>query len=91
MRMTFGSTVSAVPHLGNICSSALTSGDIPGSGLRIMRLVNRQLRIAMLEVVQGYTLHLHGRTTDLLDQINLLESTRLSQLRVVVTDDADGR
>lgn len=88
--MTFCSTISAVPCLGSSCSSALSIDGIPGSGLKLMRLVNRQLRAIMLDVVQGFTLHLDGRATGLLEQMNLLGGTQLTNLRVVVKDDYNG-
>lgn len=88
--MTIGSVVSAVPYLGTSCNSALATEGIPGSGLKLMRLVSRQLRTSMLDLVQGYTLHLDGKATGLVDQKTLLESTRLTHLRVEVTDQYDG-
>lgn len=88
--MAFDSAISEVPQLRAICSSALSTDGIPGSGLKLLRLVSRNLRKAMLGVIQSYTLQLDGRATRLLNQMNLLESTRLSHLQVVVTDDYHG-
>lgn len=83
-RATLGDTVAAVPQLGEACSSILETG-FPGSGLKRMRLVSKQLRSAMLGTVQGYTLRLDGNTASLGDETRLLQSTRLSRLKVVVT------
>lgn len=95
MKRTLDGIVSAVPQLGDACSSVMNkvcrNGAIPGSGLKLMRLVNKQLSMAMLGTVQGYTLKLDGRSAGLMVEMALLERTRLSHLRVVVTEDAVGR
>lgn len=87
--MLLGDTISAVSQLGEACSAVLATAGA-GSGLKVMRLVSRQLSTAMLSVVQGYTLQLDGRSAGLLNEMALLESTRMSHLRVVVTQDQCG-
>lgn len=51
-----------------------------------MRLVNKQLRLSMVHVVQGYTLRLNGVGTDHLTQMSVLQGAKLSCLRIVVTE-----
>lgn len=82
---TLGEAISAVPQLGRDCSAVLTVA-VPGSGLKLMRLVSRHLRTAMLGVVQGYTLLLDGSSPGLFREMALLEHTSLSHLHVVVKD-----
>lgn len=82
--------ITAVPELGNLCSSVLTDY-VPGSGLKTLRLVNKQISAAMLRVVQGYTLSLDGSFTGLPKEISLLQDARLSVLRVVVPKHTAGR
>lgn len=58
---------------------------IPGSGLKILRLVSKQLNTVMTRNnIRGYTLLIDGVCEDLPD-ISLLKLTHLSCLRVVVT------
>lgn len=85
-----GKALSSVPFLRAACSSALSTADTPGSGLKLMRLINWEIRMAMLDMVQGCTLHLDGKAAELLDEISLLESASLSRLHVIVTDLAYG-
>lgn len=87
--MTLGGAIAAVPQLGSTCSLALADGD-PGSGIKLLRLVSKQMRTAMVSVVQGYTLCLDGSGASLLNEMGLLQDTRLSRLCVIVTDDTDG-
>lgn len=87
---TLGAAVAAVPQLGEACSLVLTY-DRPGSGLKVMRLVCKDLCTAMLGVVRGYSLHLDGRAAGLENQITLLESTRLTHLCVAVFADREGK
>lgn len=75
--------ITAVPQLGTSCSLILTDGT-PGSGIKLMRLVSKQLRLAMMSVVQGYTLNLNGSGAGLLEKMTVLQSSRLSCLRVSV-------
>lgn len=86
---TLFGAISAVPTLGSRCSSVLTDG-VPGSGLKTMRLVSKQIRAAMLDAVTGYTLRLNGSAQSLMNEMGMLQGTKLSCLRVVVMDDADG-
>lgn len=86
---TLDATFSAVPELRNRCSSVLAN-DSPGSGLKLLRLVSRQIRTAMLAVVEGYTLSLDGSNIGLMDELSLLQSTKLSRVRVIVTKDTYG-
>lgn len=86
---TLSEAISAVPHLGTMCGLALTD-DVLGSGLKVMRLVSKHLRTAMLGTIQGYTLQLNGQASSTFDHMHLLEHSRLSQLRVVLTDHNHG-
>lgn len=79
-----GRLISAVPRLGMACSAILTVA-VPGSGLKLMRLVSKKLSSAMLGVVQRYTLQLDGRS-GCIRTFALLQQTRLTHLRVVVSD-----
>ncbi|MEW5311985.1 MAG: hypothetical protein WDW38_003651 [Sanguina aurantia] len=88
--MNLAEVISAVPQLGISCSTVLTDGT-SGSGVKLLRLVSKQLRASMLGVLQGYTLQLNGSGAGLEDQMGLLQHARLSRLLVVVTDDANGR
>lgn len=88
--ITLGEVITAVPQLGTACSLALTHVDTPGSGIKLMRLLSKQLSTAMLGAVQGYTLHLDGSGGRLLNQTAFLHGIRLSCLRVVVTEDSKG-
>lgn len=89
---TLEGLISIVPELGMACSMASTVS-VPGSGLKLMRLVSRQLSIDMMAVVKGYTLNLDGCSTGVMEQLALLQRTRcrLSHLRVVVTEKSFGR
>lgn len=87
--MNLAEVISAVPQLGISCSTVLTDGT-SGSGVKLLRLVSKQLRASMLGVLQGYTLQLNGSGAGLEDQMGLLQHARLSRLLVVVTDDANG-
>lgn len=86
---TLASAISAFPELGQICSTALDR-DTPSSGLKIMRMVSKDMRTAMLGVVQGYEMTLDGRAADLLAEIIFLQGTSLSQLIVGVTGRPNG-
>lgn len=86
---TLAEAIAAVPQLGNKCSSVLTDGGT-GSGLKSMRLISKQIRAAMLGVVQGYTLTLDGGAAGMMSELSLLQGARLSCLRVVVIQGADG-
>lgn len=86
---TLSTAISAVPHLGTMCGLALAD-DVLGSGLKVMRLVSRHLRSAMLGTIQGYTLHLDGHAGATFEHMHLLEHSRLSQLRVFLTDHHHG-
>lgn len=79
---TLGDVISAVPKLWSSCSIALADGNL-GSGIKLMRLVSKQLRTAMLCTVQGYTLDFTESGVGLLNRFSLLQDTRLSLLRVV--------
>lgn len=82
---TLGHVIAAVPQLANACSSAMTTvGDIPGFGLKLMRLVNKQLGSAMLGVVSGYTLTLDGEALLSDKELSFLAATKLSYLRARV-------
>lgn len=86
---TLDEVISAIPQLGMACSAVLTIA-VPGSGLKLMRLVSRQMSTVMLGMVQGYTLQLDGRSPGLFTQMALLALTRMSHLRVVVSDRTAG-
>lgn len=87
---TLDDATSAVPELRNRCSSVLTEA-CPGSGLKTMRLVSKQVGVAMLSAVTAYTLSLDGSNVGLMDELRLLQNTKLSRLRVVVTKDTYGK
>lgn len=75
-----GSVIAAVPQLGSSCSTALAT-EVPGLGLKLLRLVCKHLCTAMMCVVQCYLLRLDGKGDNLMRQINLLQGTSLSYLR----------
>lgn len=82
-----------VSELGIACSVILST-KLPGSGLKLMRLVSKQLSIAMMALVQSYTVKIDGCGTGLMGmEMALLKysRTRLSHLRVVITDNTAGR
>lgn len=86
--MTLDEVVRVVPQLGILCSNVLM-GAAPGSGIKTMRLVNKQLRLSMLHVVQGYTLRLNGAPLHLMSffkQMSVLQGAKLSRLRIVVKE-----
>lgn len=81
----FGQAVAAVPQLAQTCSSVL-GPDIPGSGLKLMRLVSRQLSSMLLATVSGYTLRLDGGAQGISQaEVAVLAGTKLSHLRVIVS------
>lgn len=86
---TFAGTILAVPELASICSIAMTDGT-PGSGTKLMRLVSKQLRSAMLGTVRSFALVLDGSGVGMMQQMTVLQDTRLSCLRVLVIDDTEG-
>lgn len=86
---TLAEVIVAVPQLRTACSNAVSDGT-QGSGIKLMRLVCKQLGTVMLGVVQSYTLQLNKGGAGLDEQMSLLQDARLSCLRVVVTDDAIG-
>lgn len=88
---SFAHVVAAVPQLAADCSSALTSKELPGSGLKLLRLVSRQLRTALLRAIAGYTLHLEGGTSEMNDVVRLLADTKLSHLTVIVQSTTAGK
>lgn len=85
---TFSDAVETEP-LARACITALGSSDnyyqnVRGSGLKVLRLVSRQLLTVMTRNnIRGYTLLLDGKLEDLPD-VRLLKFTRLSRLHVVV-------
>lgn len=85
---TLGLAVFKVPQLRSICSTVLAT-DVPGSGLKVMRLVCKQLCKAMLREVQGYCLTLDGKTLDMCE-MSFLQSTSMSYLRVNFTAHMNG-
>lgn len=92
--MTFATlhgVISIVPQLGVACGAVLNTA-APGSGLKLMRLVSKQLSIAMMDVVQGYTLRLDAASDGLVKEMALLARlrARLFYLRVVVTENVGG-
>lgn len=92
MLATLDGVISVVPQLGIACSAILTTS-IAGSGLKLMRLVSRQLSIAMMDRVQGYTLKLSPFSDSLMEvEITMLARSRarLLHLQVVVTADVVG-
>lgn len=50
-----------------------------GSGLKVLRLVNKQVCAAMIRAVKGYTLVIDGVSEDLPEN-NMLKLTQLSRL-----------
>lgn len=87
--ISLGAAIAAVPQLGEACISILTDTR-PGSGLKVMRLVCKELQAAMLGVVRGYTLCLDGRADGLADQMKFLKSTSLTHLRISIITDCGG-
>lgn len=88
--LTFDGVVNAVPQLRDACCSDL-SGYYPGLGVKLLRLVCKQLRVSSLDLVQGYTLALDGKNVSLMSEMILLKGTRLSRLKVVLNTGVDGR
>lgn len=65
------------------CLAALNQADKPGSGLKVLRLVNKHMNQALLRKIQGYTLVLDGKPKNL-PKTGLLRLTQLKHLRIVV-------
>lgn len=88
---TFDDAMCGVPKLRELCKTVMT-GAIPGSGIKLLRLVSKQLGVAMLGPVQAYTLTLdgHAGSDTFLHQMSLLESTLLTRLRVTFVDNTTG-
>lgn len=81
---TLAEAITAVPQLRSSCILVLTCPqDASGTGIKLLRLVSKQLCNAMLGAVRGYTLTLDG--SRMIDKIALLQGVQLSCLRVVVT------
>lgn len=78
-----------VPQLREACASILT-WDAAGSGMKHMRLVNKQLRTAMLCLVKGFTLCLGTRGRQLNNEISLLKDSRFLELRVNFAPESAG-
>lgn len=86
---TLVDVLSAVPQLRGSCRFDLPDGT-PGMGVKVMRLVSKELRSLMLDVVQGSVLNLNGRDSCPVKEIALLQGTSLSRLRVVATSAPKG-
>lgn len=69
--------------LASACIEALSDPCEPGSGLKLLRLVSKQVNAAMLRSITGYTLTLDGVTEELPD-VSLLNLIQLSDLNVEV-------
>lgn len=71
--------------LAAACLSALQENAYinDGSGLKLLRLVSKQIRTAVTKSVRGYTLTIDGNPQQLPD-VSLLQLTQLSRMRVVV-------
>lgn len=79
---TFDEVLNAVPLLKTACCTAL--GGVPGSGLKLLRRVSKLSASSMLDAVHGYILELDGKGATLMQEMSVLEYTRLSHLRVVL-------
>lgn len=86
---TLEEVMCKVPELRNRFGPVLAR-EGPGSCLKALRLVSRQLRATMLAVVGGYTLILHGRDVDLTEEMRFLSNFKLSRLRVAVAKEPSG-
>lgn len=87
---TLSQVMVAVPQLATTCGLAQTGGESLGFGIKLLRLVSKQMRIAMLSVVRGYTLTLSGTTLSLTDEMTVLQSSKLSRLHVKVKAASSG-
>lgn len=90
---TLAEAITAFPELGKVCSTALIDeflGSV-GPGLKIMRLVSKHIRAAMLRVVQRFDLNLDGKADGLMDMMSALHTTQLSCLRVTVNRNIVGK
>lgn len=87
--ISLGAAIAAVPQLGEACNFVL-SDSTPGLGLKVMRLVCKELQVAMLGVIRGYSLCLDGRADGLADQLKFLESTSLTHLRIAIITECGG-
>lgn len=58
---TFGLALLRDP-LASACISALDSEGQPGSGLKVLRLVNKQVKTAMHRAIKGYRVVIDGIT-----------------------------
>lgn len=81
---TLGEAICAVPELQHSCCTVMTRPHVAGPGIKNLRLVSKQLRVAMVGMMKGYTLCLDGSAADLIDKMNLLQSARISRLTVIV-------
>lgn len=85
---TFLSAMDSEP-VASACITALQRRDkhsslIPGSGLKVLRLVSKQLRTLITRShIQGYTLLIDGSAEDVPD-VQLLKLTQLSRLCIKV-------
>ncbi|MEW5298374.1 MAG: hypothetical protein WDW38_000895 [Sanguina aurantia] len=74
--------------LAAACLSALQAHAYvnDGSGLKLLRLVSKQIRAAVTKSIRGYTLTIDG-TPQQLPDVSLLQLTQLSRLHLVVVAD----
>lgn len=79
--MTFQSALK-LESLLHACTSALdTRGLAPGSGLKKLKLVNKECCVHSLEAITGFSLMINGSRTTLPAQ-KFLDHVKLSCLRV---------
>lgn len=89
---TLATALGIVSHLRHTCRAALTTNGSVG-GWKLLRLVGRDFRGSIMDVVQNYSFELNAFGKDqawLMAQMILLKATSLSLLRVVITSDSDG-
>lgn len=73
-----------VPQLATSCIAALTNPECPGSGLRTLRLTSKEMRIVVLDHVQGCTLQLDGVGAEMVPQMTVMKGVDLKRLNVAI-------
>lgn len=85
---TLAAVLSQVSDLRQTCRAVMTAA-CP-SDWKLLRLVSKGISSYMMDMVQSYTLQLDGRIAGLTPQMALLKNTRLSSLKVFITEGAHG-
>lgn len=84
---TLCEAMTASPQLRSSCIRVVNQDqEDPGKGIKLLRLVSKQLRSVMLSEVRGYTLNIDGEGSGPISQMSLLEGANCSLdcLRVVI-------